>query len=70
MARGTIKLWLAAKNYGFIKPDDGTKDVFFATNVITPATALAEGTLKEGDVVEFELAAGTKIPQASRVARC
>ena len=69
MARGTIKLWLAAKNYGFIKPDDGSKDVFFAANVIAPATALKEGAIKEGDSVEFDLAAGTKIPQASRVAR-
>lgn len=62
--RGRVKLYLPAKSYGFVQPDDGTKDVFFHAGVLEGAPPLAEG-----DVVEYELAPDTKIPQASRVKR-
>ena len=61
--RGRIKLWLPAKHYGFVEPDDRTRDVFFHDSVVSGAA------LAVGDAVEYELAKGTKVLQASRVAR-
>lgn len=62
--RGRVKLYLPGKSYGFVQPEDGTKDVFFHTSVLETGARLAEG-----DTVEYELATGTKIPQASSVKR-
>jgi CspA family cold shock protein len=64
MARGTVKWFSAEKGYGFITPDDGTKDVFVHHSAIK-----AEGfrTLNEGDKVEYEVTQGQKGPQASNV---
>lgn len=64
LQRGRIKLYVASKSYGFVQPADGTKDVFFHASVLEGGDQLAEG-----DLVEYELADGTKIPQASRVKR-
>lgn len=52
------------EGYGFIKPDDGEKDVFFH------ASSLAEvafDDLKEGDAVTFEVEEGPKGPAATNV---
>lgn len=59
--RGRVKLLVPGKGYGFILPDDGTKDVFFKLSIAgsTP--------LHEGDVVEYELASGTRVPQAQAI---
>lgn len=54
-----------SEGYGFIKPDDGSKDVFFH------ASSVAEGTfdeLNEGDAVSFDLEEGPKGPSAANVA--
>lgn len=61
--RGRVKLWVAGKQYGFVQPDDGTKDVFFHQSVYEGGAA----AVKEGAPVEYELKPGTKIPQASSV---
>ncbi len=64
MARGTVKWFSAEKGYGFIKPDDGSKDLFVHHSAI-----LADGfrTLNEGEAVEFEVTQGQKGPQATNV---
>jgi CspA family cold shock protein len=64
MARGTVKWFSAEKGYGFITPDDGTKDLFVHHSAIQ-----ADGfrTLNEGDKVEFEVTQGQKGPQAVNV---
>ncbi|MDR7484512.1 MAG: cold-shock protein [Armatimonadota bacterium] len=64
MARGSVKWFSAEKGYGFITPDDGTKDLFVHHTAIK-----AEGfrTLTEGDKVEYEVAQGQKGPQAVNV---
>jgi CspA family cold shock protein len=49
---GTVKFYDSSKGFGFIQPEDGSKDVF------VHATALERAgirTLNEGDKVSFEL---------------
>jgi len=64
MATGTVKWFNRSKGYGFIKPDDGSKDVFVHFSAIQ-----AEGVkdLKEGEPVEFEVVDGPKGPNAKNV---
>jgi CspA family cold shock protein len=64
MARGSVKWFSAEKGYGFITPDDGTKDLFVHHSAIQ-----AEGfrTLNEGEKVEYEVTQGQKGPQAVNV---
>ena len=64
MARGTVKWFSDQKGYGFVTPEDGSKDVFVHHSAI-----LGEGfkSLREGQVVEFEVVTGPKGPQASKV---
>ena len=64
MAQGSVKWFNAEKGYGFITPEDGSKDVFVHHSAIQ-----AEGfrSLNEGDKVEFEVTQGQKGPQASNV---
>ncbi|MBI4343216.1 MAG: cold shock domain-containing protein [Candidatus Omnitrophica bacterium] len=66
MAKGTVKWFNDQKGYGFISPEDGSKDVF-----VHHSSIQGDGfkTLKEGEVVEFEVSSGPKGPQASNVIR-
>ena len=66
MARGTVKWFSDQKGYGFITPEDGSKDVFVHHTAIQ-----GEGfrSLREGQQVEFEITQGPKGPQASNVTK-
>ena len=63
MAGGTVKWFSNSKGYGFIQVEDGT-DVFVLHSAIQ-----GEGfkSLKEGDVVEFEVTMEPKGPSAKNV---
>ena len=64
MATGTVKWFNDAKGYGFIAPDEGTKDLFVHFSNIA-----GEGfkSLSEGARVEYEAREGTKGPEATNV---
>ncbi len=52
MATGTVKWFNTTKGYGFIKPDDGSKDVFLHASDVQAAGL---HNVQEGDKLEFEL---------------
>ena len=53
MAYGTVKWFNTIKGYGFVQPEDGSKDVFVHISAVQKAGLR---TLNEGQRVEFELA--------------
>jgi cold shock protein len=55
MATGTVKWFNATKGFGFIQPDDGSKDAFVHISAVQRAGL---DTLREGQKVEYELVAG------------
>ena len=55
MPSGTVKWFNPAKRFGFIEPDDGTKDVFVHISAVEKA---GMGTLREGQRLEYELVTG------------
>jgi cold shock protein len=63
---GTVKWFSDEKGYGFIRPDDGSEDVFVHHTGIT-----GDGfkSLEEGDKVSYEVTQGRKGLQAENVTR-
>ena len=51
-ARGAVKWFDPVKGYGFIRPDEGGRDVFVH---ITAVKAAGLAGLEEGQVVTYEL---------------
>lgn len=65
MNKGTIAR-LTDKGFGFIKPDDDDKDLFFHANELQEGISFE--SLNEGDNVTFEIAEGPKGQNATNVA--
>jgi cold shock CspA family protein len=59
---GTVVRWVADRNYGFIKPDDGSAELFVHASDVEGAA-----TLQRGQRVTFRVAQGAKGPQARNV---
>ena len=55
MTTGTVKWFNMAKGYGFIAPDDGSKDSFVHISALERAGI---SSLSEGQKVEYELQRG------------
>ncbi|MCR9255398.1 MAG: cold-shock protein [Alphaproteobacteria bacterium] len=55
MATGTVKWFNTTKGYGFIQPDDGSKDAFVHISAVQKS-GLAD--LQEGQKVSFDLVPG------------
>jgi CspA family cold shock protein len=55
MSNGTIKWFNATKGYGFIQPEDGSKDVFLH---ISDVERSGIGTPREGDRLAYDLQRG------------
>ena len=64
MSDGTVKWFNAEKGFGFIAPDDGSKDVFVHYSAIEGS---GYRSLDENQRVSFESSQGTKGPQADSV---
>ena len=64
MAEGIVKWFDDAKGYGFITPEDGSKDVF-----VHHSSIQGEGykSLAEGAKVEYDPRDGQKGPEAANV---
>jgi cold shock protein len=52
--KGTVKFFNAEKGFGFIKHSDSNKETF------VHSSGLKSQSIKEGDVVEFDLEEGKK----------
>jgi cold shock protein len=55
MSTGTVKWFNPTKGYGFIEPDDGSKDVFVHISAVERSGI---GNLREGQRLNFELERG------------
>ena len=55
MSQGTVKWFNAQKGYGFIQPDDGSKDVFVHISALEKA---GMASLQEGQKLSFEVLPG------------
>ena len=64
MATGKVKWFNESKGFGFITPDDSSKDVFVHFSAIQ-----GDGfrTLSEGQAVSYEVEQNPRGPQATRV---
>ena len=63
---GTVKWFNDTKGFGFITPDDGSKDCFVHHTAIQGS---GFKSLSEGDRVQFDVVQGQKGPAAENVVK-
>ena len=66
MSQGKVKWFSDQKGFGFITPDDGSKDVF-----VHHSSIQGDGfkTLSENDAVQYDVEQGQKGPRAVNVVK-
>jgi CspA family cold shock protein len=64
MPIGTVKFFNTTKGFGFIQPEDGSKDVFVH---ITAVQAAGMQSLREGDRLSFDVATERGKPAATNL---
>ena len=64
--KGTVKWFNDTKGFGFISPEDGSKDCFVHHSAIS---GTGFKSLAEGDKVEFDLIQEAKGPKAANVSK-
>lgn len=62
MAQGTVKWFNGQKGFGFIQPDDGSKDVFVHISAVERAGL---NGLNEGQKITFDLVADRRTGKSS-----
>ena len=62
MTQGTVKWFNSQKGFGFIQPDNGTRDVFVHISAVERAGLQR---LQEGQKVTFELVADRRTGKSS-----
>jgi len=55
MATGTVKWFNANKGFGFIQPEDGSKDVFLHISAVESAGLQSPA---DGQMIQYELESG------------
>ena len=63
MANGKVKFFNETKGFGFITPEDGSKDLFVHVSEVR------SGDLRDGDSVQYEIGEGQKGPCAVQVSK-
>ena len=61
MTTGTVKFFNTTKGFGFITPDDGSKDVFVHISAVERSGL---GYLNDGQKVSFDVQQDTRGPKA------
>jgi CspA family cold shock protein len=61
MTIGTVKFFNQTRGFGFISPEDGTKDVFVHVTAVEQA---GMGSLAEGQKVSFDIQPDDRGPKA------
>ncbi|HXS42122.1 MAG TPA: cold-shock protein [Stellaceae bacterium] len=64
MAIGTVKWFNTQKGFGFIRPDDGGKDVFVHISAVERA---GMGSLAEGQKIKYDVAMDRGKPAAANL---
>ena len=62
MSTGTVKFFNTTKGFGFIQPDDGSKDVFIHASALERAGI---STVAEGQKLSYDLEADSRSGKSS-----